>query len=418
MSNPQRINGDYLVACPAENYESQFKEKQQRLRELLNWNGDIEGFDSPRQHFRFRTNFQMWHDDPKNRTPEGFYYSMYDEKDKNKPREITSFPPGTERINELMQQLRLHFKHPVIFRNLFEVRFVTTKHSASQCIIVLCYKQPLHPDWKIHARTVAEELDCKIIGRAKKEMQFVGGTFDDEYIQEILTIEGRDYVYFQTEGAFSQPNAYVCEKMITWALKAARPAVGGEATVDLLELYCGGGTFTAPFSTIFRKVLATEISKASVLLAKRCFEANAIENIHVLRLSSEEFTAWYEGKSQFERVKQAGVQISDFNITTVFVDPPRAGLDIDTCTLLKKFQKIVYVSCNPVTLARDVEILKETHDVLSVAAFDQFPYTHHLESGVLLVKRAGTESAENAKRAVDTNDADDQPSKRAKIDHV
>lgn len=388
MSNPKRINGDYLVACPAENYEQQFLEKQQRLRELLNWNGDIEAFDSPRQNYRFRTNFQMWHDDSKNRTPEGFYYTMYDEKDKSKPREITSFPPGTERINELMQQLREHFKNPIIFRSLFEVRFVTTKHSPVQSIIVLCYKQPLHPDWKTNAARIAETLQCKIIGRARKEMQFAGGTFDDEYIQEVLTIEGRNYTYFQTEGAFSQPNAYVCEKMISWALKSARPATAELAEQeDLLELYCGGGTFTAPFSSIFRKVLATEISKASVTLAQRCFAANGIENIHVLRLSSEEFTAWYEGKSQFERIRQAGVQLKDFHLTTAFVDPPRAGMDLGTCELLKKFSKIVYISCNPVTLARDVEILKATHDVLSVAAFDQFPYTHHLESGVLLVKR-------------------------------
>lgn len=425
MSNPNRISGDYLVACPADDYDRQFAEKRQRLRELLQWTGDIEPFESPRDHFRFRTNFQMWHDDPKNRTPEGFYYTMYDEKDKDKPREITSFPPGTERINELMQQLRLHFQNPIIFRNLFEVRFVTTKNSPLQSIIVLCYKQPLHPDWKTNATRVAETLGCKIIGRARKEMQFVGGTFDDEYIQEVLTIEDRNYTYFQTEGAFSQPNAYVCEKMITWALKAAKPATPEQAMQeDLLELYCGGGTFTAPFSTKFRKVLATEISKASVTLAQRCFAANNIENINVLRLSSEEFTAWYEGKSQFERIRQAGVKLSDFNLTTVFVDPPRAGLDAGTCALLKKINRIVYVSCNPVTLARDVEILKETHDVVSVAAFDQFPYTHHLESGVLLVKRGDTTVGEEnvvlgSKRAAATDeDASDHATKRAKTDEV
>lgn len=421
MSNPHRINGDYLVACPAEEYEKQFLEKQQRLRELLQWNGDIEAFDSPRDHFRFRSNFQMWHDDPKNRTPEGFYYTMYDEKDKNKPREITSFPPGTERINELMQQLKEHFQNPIIFRNLFEVRFVTTKNSPLQSIIVLCYKKPLHPDWKTNAAKVAEALGAKIIGRARKEMQFAGGSFDDEYIQEVLTFEGRNYTYFQTEGAFSQPNAYVCEKMVTWALKAARPATPEQAaSEDLLELYCGGGTFTAPFSTIFRKVLATEISKASVTLAQRCFAANNIENIHVLRLSSEEFTSWYEGTAQFERIRQAGVKLSDFNLTTVFVDPPRAGLDAGTCALLKKMNKIVYVSCNPVTLARDVEVLKETHDVVSVAAFDQFPYTHHLESGVLMVKRqsATEEEAVGSKRAAEeaADEGDESAAKRAKTD--
>lgn len=426
LMSTARVNGDYIVRCRTEEYERLFLEKQQYLRGLLNWTGDIDAYDSPREHFRFRTNFQMWHEDPKNRTAEGFFYAMYDENDKKVPREITSFPPGTERINELMQLLRPHFKNSAIFKSLFEVRFVTTKYSAQESIIVLCYKQPLPSNWLATAAPIAQELGCKIIGRARKMMQMTGGTFTDEYIQEVLTIEGRNYTYFQTEGAFSQPNAYVCEKMISWALKVTRPdSSSGLPQDDLLELYCGGGTFTAPFAANFRKVLATEISKASVALAERCFKANNIENIKVLRLSSEEFTEWYEGKMQRQRALQAGVNITDYNISTVFVDPPRAGLDPDTCQLLKKFNKIVYVSCNPVTLARDVENLKETHDVISVAAFDQFPYTHHLESGVLMIKRAGgasIESATNAvvgeKRSAEEAADDVSDSKRAKTDEA
>jgi tRNA (uracil-5-)-methyltransferase len=78
----------------------------------------------------------------------------------------------------------------------------------------------------------------------------------------------------------------------------------------------------------------------------------------------------------------------------VLVDPPRAGLDENTCKLISQFEKIVYISCNPETLARDVKMLLSTHTVQRVAAFDQFPYTHHLESGVFLVRR--TDPAETA----------------------
>lgn len=55
--------------------------------------------------------------------------------------------------------------------------------------------------------------------------------------------------------------------------------------------------------------------------------------------------------------------------------------------MISIFDKIIYISCNPVTLARDVKKLLVTHVIIKVAAFDQFPYTHHLESGVFLIKK-------------------------------
>ena len=71
----------------------------------------------------------------------------------------------------------------------------------------------------------------------------------------------------------------------------------------------------------------------------------------------------------------------------ILVDPPRAGLD-ETCRgLASRFGRVVYVSCNPITLARDVAELGETHAVTRLAAFDQFPYTPHLECGVVLERR-------------------------------
>jgi tRNA (uracil-5-)-methyltransferase len=393
MAKAARISGSYLVECDSEKYEHQFSEKQQNLANLLNWDGEIQAFPSQPQYFRFRANFQMWHDDTKNKTPSGFYYAMFDEIEGGKkgPREILDYPPGTEHLNYLMQQIQTKFTIPAIFEGLFEVRFLTTKYSPEESIIILCYKIPLTKQWETVTSTIAEELKCKIIGRSRKMMKIIGGSSNDEYVKEILTINNREYIYYQTEGAFSQPNAYVCEKMITWAMKVTQPLSSSSSNneEDLLELYCGGGTFTAPLSTNFRQVLATEISKASVALAERCFLANQITNIKVIRLSSEEFTAWYENNGDYpqKRIQQAGLLKSNFHLTTVFVDPPRAGLDLATCQLLKKFPKIVYISCNPITLARDVSILRETHDVMEVAAFDQFPYTHHLESGVLLVKR-------------------------------
>ena len=129
------------------------------------------------------------------------------------------------------------------------------------------------------------------------------------------------------------------------------------------------------------------IAKASVELAHRTFKVNNVENIKIVRLSSEEFSEAFEEKRIFQRLEDTGVKFSDYDFSTVLVDPPRAGLDAATCELLCRFDKIVYISCNPETLARDVEVMSATHIVEKVAAFDQFPYTHHLEGGVLLIKR-------------------------------
>jgi tRNA (uracil-5-)-methyltransferase len=72
----------------------------------------------------------------------------------------------------------------------------------------------------------------------------------------------------------------------------------------------------------------------------------------------------------------------------VFVDPPRAGLDADTEKLVCRFDRILYISCNPTTLAQNLAQISKTHRIEATAVFDQFPWTDHLESGVLLSRFA------------------------------
>ena len=72
---------------------------------------------------------------------------------------------------------------------------------------------------------------------------------------------------------------------------------------------------------------------------------------------------------------------------TVLVDPPRAGLDDGTVQLVSRFNDILYISCNPETLAQNLQVLIQSHDIVKLAVFDQFPYTHHIETGVWLRKR-------------------------------
>lgn len=293
-------------------------------------------------------------------------------------------------MNSLMIGLLEYFNSNCeanLHSRLMEVRFVTTL--TEDAIVVLIYNKPLMPTWEVEAEKLAAHLNVKIIGRSRKLKKVVGGS---EIVEEILSVHGRSIKYYQTEGAFSQPNAKVCEKMLEWSLDAT----SGSEEHDLLELYCGGGTFTAALASNFRKVLATEISKASVDLAMQAFKANAIENVKIARLSSEDFTAAFTGTRKFQRLEDAKIDLKTYDIRTVLVDPPRAGLDAATCALLCRFEKIVYISCNPVTLARDIAMMSASHSVVRVAAFDQFPYTKHLESGVILMRKEGFVSADSA----------------------
>jgi tRNA (uracil-5-)-methyltransferase len=394
LSMTTRQNGDHLVACPVDKYEELLSVKVQSLTSLLDFCCKLapEVFKSPESHFRMRANFNIWKDNPKDyKNPNNFFYCMYDESKADRiPHEVTSFPRGSLLMNDLMARLMDEIKPvPCLFNSLFEVRFVTTK--LGQAVIVMIYHIPLTEEWRSAATALAGKLSCKIVGRSRKRKLVIGG--EDDIIEEELQVRGeRSIRYFQTEGAFSQPNAVVCEKMLNWALDVSSSIDG--LSHDLLELYCGGGTFTAALSESYRKILATEISKPSVELAHRCFKYNKIENVKIARMSSEEFTDAFVKNVTFRRLTEQGIRLEDYHIGTVFVDPPRAGLDEGTCQLLMRFDNIIYISCNPETLARDLRLLTETHSVRRLAAFDQFPYTKHLECGVLLVRKPGDDSTE------------------------
>lgn len=90
---------------------------------------------------------------------------------------------------------------------------------------------------------------------------------------------------------------------------------------------------------------------------------------------------------------------------TLLVDPPRAGLDQTSRALAATFARVVYVSCNPETLARDLTQLSATHTLTRLAAFDQFPYTPHLECGVVLERRPARPAAAGGGGAEDETPA-------------
>ena len=112
---------------------------------------------------------------------------------------------------------------------------------------------------------------------------------------------------------------------------------------------------------------------------------NKVVNLDIVRLSAEEFVQALKGQRSFRRL--AHVDLSEFKFETVLVDPPRAGLDEQTLSYIQDFDNIFYISCNPDTLIDNLKTLCVTHDIKHAALFDQFPFTHHMESGVFLTRK-------------------------------
>lgn len=352
-------------------YAAQLAEKHNQLSALLApfQAPEPEVFTSPLSHYRQRAEFRLW------REGEQSHYAMFDH-DKRKPILIEQFPVASQAINALMPALKSAWQSdPALGRKLFQVEFLSS--TQGDALITLCYHRPLDEAWLSAASALAERLGVSIIGRSKGKRWVVGRDF----VEESFTVAGRRFSYRQPEGAFSQPNAAVCEQMLNWAYQAL-----GERNDDLLELYCGNGNFTLPLATRVRRVLATEISKTSVQAALANMASNGLDNIELVRLSAEELTQALNGVRPFRRL--AGINLAEYQFGTVFVDPPRAGMDAQTCELTRRFERILYISCNPQTLAENIAQLNDSHQIRQCALFDQFPWTHHMEAGVLLERRA------------------------------
>ncbi len=359
------------VVLDPTSYTQQLDEKVARLRALLAPFDAPEPavFDSPREHYRLRAEFRLWREDGQR------HYAMFAPGEKHVPILIDSFPIASQRINELMPRLKAAWQADAALSNkLFQVDFLTTLDG--DAMVTLCYHRPLDEHWQRAAEQLASDLGVSIIGRSKGKRVVIGR----DYAVEALEVAGRTFRYRQPEGAFTQPNGTVNQKMLNWAYEALGPRDD-----DLLELYCGNGNFTLPLATQVRKVLATEISKTSVAAALHNLDDNGVDNVTLVRLSAEELTEALNEVRPFRRLQ--GIDLKAYDFGSVFVDPPRAGMDVDTCELTRRFDNILYISCNPETLAANIEQLHDTHRVAKCALFDQFPYTHHMESGVLLVRR-------------------------------
>jgi 23S rRNA (uracil1939-C5)-methyltransferase len=198
--------------------------------------------------------------------------------------------------------------------------------------------------------------------------------------QEVILVSGREYIEEEMEGlrfrigakSFYQTNSQQAYTLY----KVAREFAGLDGSQVVYDLYTGTGTIANFVARQAKKVIGVEYVPEAIEDAKVNSAVNNIDN-----------TLFFAGDMK-------DILTPDFVAThgqpdVVITDPPRAGMHPDVVQTLLQVapQRIVYVSCNPATQARDLQLMDAQYKVSSVQPVDMFPHTHHVENVVLLEKR-------------------------------
>lgn len=188
---------------------------------------------------------------------------------------------------------------------------------------------------------------------------------------ENFFIERLNNMYFKiTYDAFFQINLGVTEKLFVLLINFAPKGK------TVLDLFCGTGTLGLTLAPFSKKVYGIEINKNASINATYNAKINGLNNCYYL-------------------CGDANKLISKINdkIDLVIIDPPRSGMSKEGIKLLKTVgaKDIIYIACDPITLARDINYLKDDYKVKTIIGLDMFPYTYHIETLGVLEKKTTIE---------------------------
>jgi len=359
-------------------YEPQLDAKLKLLKDVFNDMElpEIEVFRSKPLNFRHRCDFKI-------ARRGGYCYTMNDAINK-KSVKFTQFPIGSLLINQMMalllEGLLKHRKY--MGSNLFAMRFHSTLSGEGS--LTLLYRKPIEEKWLPTAVTMRTEFaaagcNVNIIGRSRKQLMVAG----KPYLDEVLEVKGQRIIQRQFDSEFSQPNAEVNQQMLGWASDVAKDLKLADA--DLAELYCGNGNFTIPLAPHFRRVYATELSKGGIQAARHNVFTAGVTNVTLTSMKSMAFArALRNSFHPNPLLRKDPLNLGFYNFQTIVLDPPRCGADPGTLLAIPLIPNVIYISCSPTTLHDNLQTLRRTHRIRRFAAFDQFPYSDHLECGVLL----------------------------------
>ncbi|MBR3362735.1 MAG: class I SAM-dependent RNA methyltransferase [Bacilli bacterium] len=209
-------------------------------------------------------------------------------------------------------------------------------------------------------------------------MLSITGTIDIEPLKNIVNsiyvnnklVHGNEFIetnILETKfkilpNSFFQVNKHMISKLYEIVLNYA----GKNKNQKVLDLYCGTGTMTLLLSKYFKEVTGIEINEESIKCANINKELNNIKNVKF--------------------ICEDASKLKDLKADIIIVDPPRSGLTNEGIKDILNINptKIIYVSCDPMTLARDLKTLNEKYEIKEITPVDMFPNTYHVECVCLL----------------------------------
>ena len=231
-----------------------------------------------------------------------------------------------------------------------------------------------------------EKITIKVGNKTNEVMLIIDGSI--AYYQNLLEIVDvliinekvmttKDYItsyignkkYIIKRNSFFQVNYDISTRMYD----KVKDVIVKEKSKNVLDLYCGTGTIGIYISDVVSKITGIEVVSDAIESANINKKINNVENIEFI-------LGKVEDKLDF---------ISNNNIDTVIVDPPRSGLHKKVIPILEKIspKTIIYVSCDPITMARDIKLLSNNYELVEVTPYDMFPNTYHVECvAVMCVK--------------------------------
>ncbi|MBQ1306927.1 MAG: 23S rRNA (uracil(1939)-C(5))-methyltransferase RlmD [Erysipelotrichaceae bacterium] len=254
------------------------------------------------------------------------------------------------------------------------IRHIIIKHAQGTDEVMLGFVvNDFNIDLDVIVNTICRkypQIKSVILNLNDKETNVILG--DEEKV-----LYGRDHIFDVYDGIRVKLSLKSFYQVNYWQMLKLYARIKGLAQVQnnsrILDLYCGIGTISLYLARYAGHVTGVEIVKEAIEDAKENALMNHLNNTDfILADASKDMDPYLKG------------------INTVIVDPPRKGLSKELITSLcnSRVERIVYVSCNPATLARDLELLKERYDIGTIHPVDMFPYTVHLECVVALQRKS------------------------------
>jgi 23S rRNA (uracil1939-C5)-methyltransferase len=280
---------------------------------------------------------------------------------------------------ELIRRFHYEIYNEDTGRGMLRHVLVRTAHATGELMLILVSASNYLPGQKDFVREILRlhpEITTIVLSENRKRTTFVMGErekvlYGPGFIRDRLC--GR--IFRISAGSFYQINSEQTEKLYTQAVRMA----GLDGTQTVIDAYCGIATIGLCAADKAQLVLGAELNARAVSDAVKNIHENDLTNVRVLKADAGDFLEILAGKPGTERDR-----------TVLFLDPPRSGA---TEKFLKSAlrlapARIVYISCGPQSLARDLKMLGRKYRVEKATAFDMFPFTkEHVETVTSLIRK-------------------------------